>query len=250
MPRESRCPNVGLVAPFLVGVCCFIVACDGKLAFESSLSGGGFAGGGGSASSAGGAGSGGSAGPAGSAGAGNTAGSPMNHGPVACNNDRDCGLPSLYCQPMTHQCVECLYNQQCPADRPACSPGTTRCQECDGFTPCPNGAYCDLQSDKCLTHCHQDSNCDPSLNQYCNSEGLCATCDGNEECSFKLGGLLCQRSTGACVQCLQGDDECGGPTPRCLLPEGRCVACVDSSDCAGPVPYCDPVLHQCSAAAH
>ena len=244
MPRESRSRNVelhALLELFLVVAWSCVAGCDGQLAFDSPPNSAGTAG-----TAGGGAGSAGSA-----AGAGNSAGAVhVVHGPEDCAADSDCGLPGLHCQTSTGHCVECLVDQQCPAERPACSPSILRCVECDGASDCADGHFCDLQSDKCLTYCRQASDCNDALNEYCNHDGVCATCDGDNDCIPKLGGTLCQRSAGACVQCLD-DSQCDGITPRCLLPLGKCASCVDSSDCSSTTaPYCNPDLNRCSAAEH
>jgi len=249
MPRESRSPNLELfarLALLFTSAGFFIAGCNGQLAFDSPASGGSAQGAGSPGSGGNSAGSGNSAG----AGMGNTGGGNwLNRGPEACLDDTDCGLPGLHCQTASHQCVECLVDQHCPAERRACSQSIMRCVECDATVPCADGKFCDLQSGKCLTRCHSYSNCDPSTTLYCDFGGLCAACDDDGECNTKLGGTHCQRSASACVQCL-ADQQCGGLTPRCLLPQGACVACVDSGDCASPAPYCDPALHRCSAAEH
>ena len=245
MPRESRSRKGvprALVALLLLTTWSCIAGCDGQLIFDSPSSNAGGAGTAGAAGTSGTAGS--------SAGAGNTAGAdPVSHGPEDCLTDADCGLPGLHCQASTRQCVECLSNQHCPSDRPACSKTTLRCVECASAADCTDGHFCDLQSDKCLTYCRDATVCNGALNEYCNKNGVCATCDGDNDCIPKLGGTLCQRSAGACVQCLD-DDQCDLVTPRCLVPLGKCVACIDSRDCASTAPYCDPVLYRCSAAEH
>ncbi|MEO8902376.1 MAG: hypothetical protein ABI627_12685 [Polyangiaceae bacterium] len=225
--------------------------CDGRFAFDEppAVAGNSSAG---VAGGTAGAGAGGTAGATALGGSGGMQASSAGHAgraPGTCSDDSDdCGLPSLRCNPSTNTCVECVTNQQCPTDRPACSADTGRCLPCSATVACPKGQACDLQTNKCLTNCKDNSAC-TGVHQYCNHGGECVACDDNTngECSPIFGGAFCQISAGVCVQCLD-TSQCSGQTPLCLLPLGLCVACRDSPDCPKSAPYCDPTAHVCSAA--
>lgn len=69
-----------------------------------------------------------------------------------------------------------------------------------------------------------------------------------ETCSSDLDCLdgesaRCDTAAGRCVQCLQASD-CDGEEPLCDLLRGRCVECMSAADCQGGV-ACDPVDHEC-----
>jgi hypothetical protein len=216
------------------------VGCNGSLSFDAGAAGLGNADGG--APTAGGSvpGAGGAA--VAASGTGGSAGGP-SAAFGTCVTDRDCGLPSLHCNVSSMRCVECLSDGQCPAMRPACMAATGACAACSVTVDCAAGQQCDLQTNKCLTLCVVDADCnDP--HSSCNQSGTGQICDDEDDCSMALGGAYCQRSAGACVQCL-ADSQCGGKTSRCLLPRGLCV---DSDDCARTAPFCDPSAHVCSAA--
>jgi hypothetical protein len=222
--------------------------CNGSFAFDAAAvaGSGGHANAEGGAQAAGGSAFGGSAGGAtmAVAGTGGLAGAPIAFG--TCAKDRDCGLPSLHCNVSSMRCVECLNDGQCPAARPACLPETGTCAACSVLVDCAAGQLCDLQTNKCLFLCTSDADCDDP-HSSCNNSGFCQVCDDKDDCSVALGGNYCQRSAGACVQCLD-NSQCHGKTPLCALPSGLCVACADSSDCGKSAPFCDPFARVCSAA--
>ena len=61
--------------------------------------------------------------------------------------------------------------------------------------------------------------------------------------------LLCNATSGECVQCTAADaTACGGATPVCDTTAGACVACNVSSDCASlTAPQCNAATHVCEA---
>ena len=185
---------------------------------------------------------------AGSVGGGGATGSALSAGAGApnafgtCTHDQDCGLPSLHCNVSSMRCVECTSDSQCPAARPACSAATGVCSACSVTVDCAAGQQCDLQTNKCLVLCAVDADCN-DVRSSCNRSGTCQVCDDEDDCS----GAHCQRSAGACVQCLD-ESHCHGVTPHCAQALGLCVACKDSADCARGAPFCDPTVHVCSAA--
>jgi hypothetical protein len=256
--RDSRA--CGLLGLLLLGGLTLFCGCDGRFVFDPVASAGAAGradadsgvsalGGSVSAEIAGAPAAGMPAAGAASAGAPGSGSAGSAGGPVAfgtCLSDPDCGLPSLHCDVSSMRCVECVRDNQCPAARPACLSASGTCAACSITVDCGPGEQCDPQTNKCLKLCTSNADChDP--NASCNSAGTCQVCDDEDDCSVALGGLHCQRSAGACVQCFD-DTQCRGATPHCAPASGQCVACLDSADCARAAPFCDPVVHVCSAA--
>ena len=164
--------------------------------------------------------------------------------PGPCASDADCGLSSLHCDLGTHACVECTEQAHCAGrlDLPICDVDEYRyrCVQCaEGVGPgtgCADDETC--VSDHCVSTCAGRIDC--SLGTECGPSGACECED--EHCRDTGATSLCDEARGyRCVECA-GDGHCG--SQHCDPVLGRCVECVDSSDCSDP-PWCDPVTHQC-----
>lgn len=186
----------------------------------------------------------------------------------ACENSGDC--PAGYscvdglsrCLPIELRCVACLQTpcaagQVCDTQTGACVDPQGVCGGCTGadgcragltcaplggrqfcFEPCDNGACADDtlacveglckpaggRCDACGGRCQGDT-------PYCiEAEARCGDCGPGTPCP---AGLSCDPDNFACVErdgCL-GDIDCQGQpgTPVCF--NGRCVACLQQSDC-------------------
>jgi hypothetical protein len=118
---------------------------------------------------------------------------------------------------------DCLYNDDCdPFVDPGCDPGR-RCFQGNCADP-------DVILDQggCIT----DTDCDAQgVGLLCNLEGhQCipsGPCDASEQCP---DGLVCDRSSGQCVQCV-ADGDC--PTGLVCDDETGAHVCVESGRCAG-----------------
>ena len=112
----------------------------------------------------------------------------------------------------------------CPQDCPetACQPdGTCSAERCADDGTCPEGQYCEADSNRCLPGCLLDQ-----------------LCDGNK---------VCDPQTRECVSCNpDGGLDCPADSGVCSVDDGTCVECNKDGDCGlGLSVYCQPQSHQC-----
>lgn len=145
-----------------------------------------------------------------------------------------------YCDQATLRCIECRSDEDC-AIGSLCTPALKRCQPgCNaGRTACPEGLTCDLAKGACRgpgPGCTSDLACTDPFKPRCDaSTGSCVAClPGREDCS---PGSFCVLSGGS-YRCMQGctsvgDCPAGGPEQVMACCDHRCVDVLGSSEHCG-----------------
>jgi hypothetical protein len=94
----------------------------------------------------------------------------------------------------------------------------------------PHGRTCSPQppGEVCL-----DAETCPSGEPIC-LDHICVECENDSQCAFG-----CDEVAHTCEGCT-ADEQCAGmaETPRCLIDEGTCVACIEAEDCGASTPAC------------
>ncbi len=164
--------------------------------------------------------------------------------PSSCKVDDDCPLPDLHCD-SAGQCVACVTDLQCRnanSEFPVCA--ANQCVECGADADCGPGGRCEPTSHRCVLPCADSGACPSSSGLFCYERtGLCVACSSNQYCQSQGSARVCDPSVGRCVQCVDNSD-CSGREPICNRSAGRCVACLEAQSCR-PGEECDPVEHMC-----
>lgn len=164
-----------------------------------------------------------------------------------CTMDEDCGLIGLHCAAGEGRCYECLSDAHCLRPGvPRCDLLQHRCVPCVGASDCGPGQTCERDDRICIDSCTRNSDC-PERYVGCNqARGICVNCLIDEDCAGSPDRLVCDRSSGRCVEC---DDQpsCPDGHGRCDAYSGHCVACLSSTDCGDLQLVCDPVELVCVA---
>ena len=157
--------------------------------------------------------------------------------PGSCGSDNDCVASGTMC--LAFRCAKCTGNSDCTGRG-------------DGGV---GGNVCDPTSGRCVA-CVQSSDCTADPTKPVCAANQCVTCTTNSQCSGRAdGGVsagVCDTTTGRCVACVQSSDCTADPTkPVCL--SNRCGACTANSQCSGrssgsvSVGVCDTTSGRCVA---
>jgi len=127
--------------------------------------------------------------------------------PNICTTDTDCILlqGSGVCD--NGVCVECLVDVDCPGD-----------------------GICNVDTNRCISRCTRNEECD--IFEQCNANGECeeSGCNDNRECYFATGSPLSECHDGECRVPCENDAECN-PFDACQ--NGLCVfvGCTSDEQC-------------------
>lgn len=177
---------------------------------------------------------------------------------------------------MTASCVECLCEDDlgCGTDE-RCDTETGKCIKVDGGVAYPVDGTVVSPDGSDGGPCTGPSDCDQETAPICDeSNDQCRGCEDSTECVDQVPALpVCNTDSGACVECFDSEDDCGGTEPICddtsfecrgctgdsdcadhlpglpaCAPDHSCVGCVTSVDhCDGDTPFCDPSSSTCRA---
>lgn len=116
---------------------------------------------------------------------------------------------------------------------------------CDAQNPCPSGQVCDESTNACvtaspdfagldllgvdLTRCASSASCTDPTQPICDN-GSCRGCTAPAECAAANPSRPFCGAMGRCVQCLDAT-QCKNPTPTCDMSDFTCRACAAHSDC-------------------
>ncbi|MGB0645727.1 MAG: hypothetical protein ACPGQS_01065 [Bradymonadia bacterium] len=130
----------------------------------------------------------------------------------SCRSDDECGEDS-YCYLGACELCNPQTNAGCEGTGFVCNPSFRSCTSCLSHAQCaqayPNEPFCNAQLGRCAP-------CNPETNQGCTEDApVCSTSDNSTSCGPCATDLDCAND--------------GNTT--CL--DGRCVACIDDSDCGG-----------------
>ena len=178
------------------------------------------------------------------------------------------------CSENLEACVDCLSNADCGDPQlPFCDPSSGSCVACFSNAQCSNGLLCDgPESCNLTTHtCEAGTPIQCPLNppQFCSEMfgGICVECESTLDCS---GSTFCTPKTCSALKCVNAtppncrrcvdansnmagacatDSDCSagftctGANTFCSDVAGRCVLCLNDSDCED-LNYC--TLNLCS----
>jgi hypothetical protein len=148
---------------------------------------------------------------------------PEDAGSRMCSASTPCRAP-LICD-VSGECVECVTDTHCAAPSPACEPTTKRCVPCRGTVGCVGPYVCSPSAPVCVLPCADGNGC-PGFIEGC-KQNVCSACNDLEDC---VEGMFCDMAHGRCVACLN-DTQCPAERPRCNQATGVCEACVRNLDC-------------------
>lgn len=116
-------------------------------------------------------------------------------------------------------------------------------------TGCGADEVCDLASGACTVFDAGAALCDcPATRPVC-EDGICKRCTAREGCSGRTPVCDLAFPGGRCVQCLDSSQcDADGGRPRCDLATQVCVQCVADTQCPQNAPRCDRTLGLCSPA--
>jgi hypothetical protein len=169
---------------------------------------------------------------------------PIGVGPCR-SGDQACD-PGTTCDEASQRCVRCLDSSQCTdvsdsrGALPACDPRIRDCVACLEDADCANnsgGPHCkrdevDPRNNRCV-ECANGKQCDLAAGEFCDSvtDSCTTVCSGPGECKG-IKSICSGAPDGRCVQCLE-NSQCSGATPQCNTARKECVPCVDDSVCGG-----------------
>jgi Cys-rich repeat protein len=174
-----------------------------------------------------------------------------------CLSDADC--PDGVCHPQAQVCVDCIEDGNCGAGE-VCSDGVCR-PGCRSDGDCPSGRICEAAT--CVDGCRIDSDC--AAGQICEAARCRTGCRSDQDCQNGTCDLIAWQCVGfectsqdqcqlgqVCVaqHCVSGCVESRDCPPGLVCAaqldaHGRCVQCLDTSDCPDPdFPRC--VAYQCA----
>lgn len=178
-------------------------------------------------------------------------------------NDVKCMGASDVCNTTIDKCVECtaIDSSACVGSKPVCNLATSRCVGCNG----DNGnlaasAACPSQdAPACVTgacvQCRAAvptnvTACTDASKSVCSASNSCVECTSDVQCAGNVLGI-CDLATNRCTAgCVDKSNCLSTPlTPQCKLAPApsKCVQCLDSNDCGGATPSCDPATNTCVA---
>ncbi|MGC4113453.1 MAG: hypothetical protein QM765_02030 [Myxococcales bacterium] len=164
---------------------------------------------------------------------------------VVCTDAKGCTAPASCDTTIPGgQCKGCTASNQCTTGTAnVCDTATGKCVVCTGTEGCGANEHCDLtvQGGKCVSNgCTDNSGCTgtPTTPNCDTTTGKCVLCNAAVACGAPL---VCDTSVtgGKCVDCLQGSD-CVGAKKVC--DQKKCVTCTAAAGCAAPTPVCDTTV--------
>lgn len=175
---------------------------------------------------------------------------------VACLDDSTCGGSTPACDTATRTCVTCTATSGCSGATPACDTSVAggQCVECLDDSTCTSAAapHCNTSTRTCKFCLADNTGCDAaSATPYCDTTtnfglGTCEVCTPAQGCTPPNGTCRVDLFPRECRSC-GADADCAGlpATPYCHVANGACVECLDSGQCGGSTPICDPSSFDC-----
>lgn len=144
-----------------------------------------------------------------------------------CSSDAACGGVTPICDGV--ECVACDSN--CPGGLACARDGA--CVQCtlDDARNCGGDTPVCSADDVCVECTAMDARACVGRVPVCD-DNVCRGCDDDDEC----GEGYCDVSTGECLRCRDSDG--AGCVSGEVCFEGRCVECLDDSDCDAAAPIC------------
>ena len=155
---------------------------------------------------------------------------------VECVTDGQC--PGRTCDTTTNTCVDCTSSTQCTTDPVLNSCNSAhKCVDCVGTEGCSDADNPVCVNETCVA-CDDDIHCrDPDQHKCLRQNHTCVECLTRADCPAERPA--CDEKTHVCVECFADTDCASGK--HCLVPENRCVDCVDGWDCDDfNLGYCGP----------
>ncbi len=182
---------------------------------------------------------------------------------VQCTSQDDilCMGATDVCNTTTDKCVECTAGDSsaCVGGKPVCNLATSTCVACNGdngeavTAACPSQDAPACVSGKCVQCSAAKPNltaCTDPAKTVCNAANMCAQCTSDVQCAGNVLGV-CDLATNRCTAGCVNDSNCLSTpaTPKCKTAPApsKCVQCLDSSQCGGATPSCDPATNTCVA---
>jgi MYXO-CTERM domain-containing protein len=166
------------------------------------------------------------------------------------------------CDSATDKCGECTAanTSACVGTKPVCNLATDVCVACNGDNGAAVSAACPTpDAPACITgacvQCRQApppnvTACTDPAKTVCNGLNSCVQCTSNTQCVGNVLGI-CDLGTNLCTAGCADDSNCldTPATPKCKTAAAppRCVQCLDSTQCGGATPSCDPATNTCVA---